>query len=80
MPIGVDISWGDGKGGGGRVCSYTRINNYWSVDSDDDYRWGYRNVSHYYWLPSVTTTQEHSYLEDQTKRSKGTLVFKLLTV
>ena len=29
---------------------------------------------------SVTTTQEHSYLEDQTKRSKGTLVFKLLTV
>ena len=37
MPIVVDISWGDGKGGGGRVCSYTRINNYWSVDSDDDY-------------------------------------------
>ena len=37
MPIVVDISWGDGKGGG-RVCSYTHINNYWSVDSDDDFR------------------------------------------
>ena len=29
---------------------------------------------------SVTTSQEHSYLEDQTKQSKGTLVLKLLTV
>ena len=40
----------------------------------------YRNVSHYYWIPSVTASQEYSYLEDQTKRSKGTLVFKPLTV
>ena len=71
MPIVLDTLAG-GTGGGGRVC--------WSVDSDDDFRWGYRNVSHYYWLPSVTTSQEYSYLEDQTKPYKGTLVFKLLTV
>ena len=45
MPIVVEISWGDGRGGG--VCSNTRVNNYCSVDSDDDFRWGYRNVSHY---------------------------------
>ena len=79
MPIVVDISWGDGKGGES-LFLYPDKQLFWSVDSDDDFRWGYRNVSHYYWLPSVTTTQEHSYLEDQTKRSKGTLVFKLLTV
>ena len=79
MPIVLDTLAG-GTGGGGRVCSYTRINNCWSVDSDDDFRWGYRNVSHYYWLPSVTASQEYSYLEDQTKRSKDTLVFKPLTV
>ena len=35
MPIAVDISWGSGGGG---VCSITRINNYCSVDSDDDFR------------------------------------------
>ena len=39
MPIVVDISWGTGGGGGeGGVCSITRINNYCSVDSDDDFR------------------------------------------
>ena len=79
MPIVVEISWGDGRGGGG-VCSNTRLNNYCSVDSDDDFRWGYRNVSHYYWLLVVTTSQEYSYWDDQTKQSKGTLVLKLLTV
>ena len=36
MPIVVEISWGDGRGGG--VCSNTRVNNYCSVDSDDDFR------------------------------------------
>ena len=36
MPIAVDISWGTG----GEVCSNTRINNYCSVDSDDNFRWG----------------------------------------
>ena len=77
MPIVVDISWGGGMGG---VCSNTRINNNCSGDSDDDFRWDSRNASHYYWLPSVTTSQEYSYLEDQTKWSRGTFVFKLLTV
>ena len=41
MPIVVDISWGTGGGaggGGGLVCSITQINNYCSVDSDDDFR------------------------------------------
>ena len=52
------------------------INKNCSVDSDDDSA----EVSHYYWLPSVTTSQEYSYLEDQTSRSNGTLVLKLLTV
>ena len=37
MPIAVDISWGTGGGG---VYSNTRINNYSSVDSDDNFRWG----------------------------------------
>ena len=36
MPIVVEISWG--TEGGGEVCSITRINNYCSVDSDDDFR------------------------------------------
>ena len=49
--IVVDISWG--RGGGG-VCSNTRINNNCSVDSDDDFSRGYKNVSHYYSLPSAT--------------------------
>ena len=62
------------------VCSNTRIKNDCSVASDDDFRLGYRNVSHYYWPPRVTTSQEYSYLKDQTTRSKGTPVFKLLTV
>ena len=76
MPIVVDISWG-----GGGVSSNARINNNCSVDSDDDFRCGYRrNVSHYYRLPSVRTSQEVSYLEDQTTRSSGTLVLKLLIV
>ena len=37
MPIAVDISWGTG---GGEVYSNTRINNYSSVDSGDNFRWG----------------------------------------
>ena len=75
MPIVVDIT----RGGGG-ICSNTRINNNCSVDSGYDFRCGYRNVSHYYWQPSVTTSQEYFYLEDQTTRSKGTILFKLRTV
>ena len=78
MPIVVDIIWGGG--GGERICSNTLINNNCSVDSGYDFRCRYRNVSHYYWQPSVTTSQEYSYLEDQTTQSKGTLVFKLLNV
>ena len=58
----------------------TRKNNNCSVESKDDFRWGYRIVSHYYWLPSVTSSQEYSYLEDQTTRLDGIPVFKLLTV
>ena len=69
-------SWQGGVG----VCSNTRIKNNCSVASNDDFRLGYRNVSRYYWLPRVTTSQEYSYLKDQTTRSKGTPVFKLLTV
>ena len=42
-----------GEAGGG-VCSNTRINNNCSVDSDDDFSRGYKNVSHYYSLPSGT--------------------------
>ena len=49
--IVADISWG--RGGGG-VCSNTRINNNCSVDSDDDFSRGFKNVSHYYSLPSAT--------------------------
>ena len=52
------------------------INKNCSVDSDDDSA----EVSHYNWLPSVTSSQEYSYLEDQTTRSNGTLALKLLTV
>ena len=66
-------------GGRGGVCFKTRMNNYCSVDSDDDFRWGYRDVSHYYCLLAVTTSQEYSYLEDQTKQSKGTFVLQLHT-
>ena len=54
-------SWQGGVG----VCSNTRIKNNCSVASDDDFRLGYRNVSRYYWLPRVTTSQEYSYLKDQ---------------
>ena len=36
------------------VCSITRINNNCSVDSDDDFSRGDKNVSHYYSLPSAT--------------------------
>ena len=43
-----------GGGVGGGVCSNTRINNNCSVDSDDDFSRGYKNVSHYYSLPSAT--------------------------
>ena len=50
--IVVDISWG--RGGGGGVCSNTQINNNCSVDSDDDFSRGFKNVSHYYLLPSAT--------------------------
>ena len=39
---------------GGGVCSNTRINNNCSVDSDDDFSRGFKNVSHYYSLPSAT--------------------------
>ena len=42
-----------GEAGGG-VCSNTRINNNCSADSDDDFSRGYKNVSHYYSLPSAT--------------------------
>ena len=42
-----------GGGAGGGVCSNTRINNNCSVDSDDDFSRGYKNVSHYYSLPSA---------------------------
>ena len=73
----VDICGGGGIYGRGvvcLVCSNTRINNNCSVDSDDDFRWDYRNVSYHYWLPSVKTFQEYSNLEDQTRRSNSILV------
>ena len=72
MPIVVDIISGDG----GESVLILGC----SVDSDDDFRWGYRDVSHYYCLLAVTTSQEYSYLEDQTKQSKDTFVLKLLIV
>ena len=42
-----------GGGVGGGVCSNTQINNNCSVDSDDEFSRGYKNVSHYYSLPSA---------------------------
>ena len=73
MPIVVDIIWGRG---GGEICSNTLINNNCSVDPGYDFRCGYRNVSHYYRQPSVTTSQGYFYLEDQTI----TILFTLRTV
>ena len=46
MPIVFDICWGWWVAGG--VSS--------NDDSDDDFRWGYRSVSQYHRLPSVTST------------------------
>ena len=77
MLIVVDIIWGRG---GGEICSNTLINNNCSVDSGYDFRCGYRNVSHYYRQPSVTTSQGYFYLEDQTTLSKGTILFTLRIV
>ena len=78
MPIAVDISWGTG-GGGEWVCSNTRINNYCSVDSDDDFRWG---IETSVTIIDYLLSQLRSTLTWKIKLSspKGTLVLKLLTV